>query len=175
MSDAYLRTGRGGAGNFYSQKDVEEAATKDKAEDVEAQKPTASLDANSTAPSALSPASVGIYARSGRGGAGNFVPSSNLPTTTNTSLSSSPYTSASSAQPLGSSKYSGRGGAGNWTDGESEGAKRAKDEQDRRRKEALDAGIAQEIRASIPQPPRTYHLHEPGRGRRPEDDDLVDA
>jgi len=26
MSDTYLRTGRGGAGNFYSQKDVEDAA-----------------------------------------------------------------------------------------------------------------------------------------------------
>ncbi|KAI0542263.1 hypothetical protein GGR58DRAFT_453299 [Xylaria digitata] len=180
MTDAYLRTGRGGAGNFYSQKDVEDAATKDKTEDVEAQKPIASLDANGTAPSAPSPTSAGVYARSGRGGAGNFVSSSNLPSTSppssspHTSTSPSAPKSASSAQPSGSSKYSGRGGAGNWADGESEGARRAKDEQDRRRKEALDAGIAQEIRASLAQPPRTYHLHEPGRGRRPEDD-LVDV
>ncbi|TGJ87719.1 hypothetical protein E0Z10_g1035 [Xylaria hypoxylon] len=180
MSDAnYLRTGRGGAGNFYSQKDVEDAATKDKTEDIEAQKPTAPLDANGTAPNTVSPANTGVYARSGRGGAGNFVPSSNLPnTTTSPPPSSSPYTSTptstSNGQSSGASKYAGRGGAGNWGDGESEGVKLAKDEQDRRRKEALDAGIAQEIRANLPHPPRTYHLHEPGRGRRPEDD-LVDT
>ncbi|KAH8166175.1 hypothetical protein CIB48_g2077 [Xylaria polymorpha] len=152
MSNAYMRTGRGGAGNFYSQKDVEDAATKDSTEDIEAQK-TPTLDDNSTAPSSSSTPSTsaaGAYARSGRGGAGNFVsatPSSTLPSSAST--------------------YSGRGGAGNWA-AESEGATRAKEEQDRRRKEALDAGIAQEIRASLPrQPRRTYHLH----GRRPENGD----
>ncbi|KAI0907961.1 hypothetical protein F4823DRAFT_564292 [Ustulina deusta] len=180
MGDAYLRTGRGGAGNFYSQKDVEAVATKDGTEDLEAQKLPAHQDTAGTSPRTTPPASVatGAYARSGRGGAGNFVvPSSALPSTAS-SPPSSPPPSKSAQPPPGpsSSRYSGRGGAGNWAaaDGESEGARRAKDDQDQRRKAALDAGIVQEIRASLPQPPRTYHLHEPGRGRRPEDD-LVDA
>ncbi|KAI0816787.1 hypothetical protein GGR55DRAFT_253758 [Xylaria sp. FL0064] len=192
MGDAYLRTGRGGAGNFYSQKDVEDAVTKDRTEDIEAQKPPAKLDSNSTAPSALPPSSTGggsAYVRAGRGGAGNFVmPPSNLPTTHSPPSLSPPPPSSSppavqqSSVPSsgGISRYSGRGGAGNWGDSninssESEGARRAKDEQEQRRKEALDAGIAREIRASLPQQPqRTYHLHEPGRGRRPEDD-VVDS
>ncbi|KAI0408768.1 hypothetical protein F4802DRAFT_366374 [Xylaria palmicola] len=175
MSDAYLRTGRGGAGNFYSQKDVEDAATKDRAEDPEAQKPPAHLDDNSTAPSAsagtntVSSATPGAYARSGRGGAGNFVSPSSLPPTTTTSAPPSAPPPSGTPRP----KYSGRGGAGNWAgaDGDlSDGARRAGDDQDRRRKEALDAGIAEEIRAALPLPRRTYHLHEPGRGRRPEGD-----
>jgi hypothetical protein len=57
---------------------------------------------------------------------------------------------------------------------ESDETRRAKEEQERRRQQALDAGIAREIRASLPLPPRTYHLHGPGRGRRP-DEDLVDS
>ena len=88
-----------------------------------------------------------------------------------------PATSASASKPVSSTgpRYSGRGGAGNYDGGESEATQHAKEEQEARRKEALDAGLAQEIRASLPQQPkRTYHLHEPGRGRRPEDD-LTDA
>ncbi|KAI1742213.1 hypothetical protein F4680DRAFT_446280 [Xylaria scruposa] len=165
MSDAYLRTGRGGAGNFYSQKDVEEAVTKDRAEDIEAQKPQTThlpIDDNSTTPAST----PSTYARSGRGGAGNFI-SSTLPSTNTTSFP--PASTGTPKSPSSASKYSGRGGAGNWSAAESEGAKRAKEEQEQRRKEALDAGIAQEIRASLPQQPaRTYHLHAPGRGRKPE-------
>ncbi|KAI1427027.1 hypothetical protein F5Y12DRAFT_712640 [Xylaria sp. FL1777] len=194
MGDAYLRTGRGGAGNFYSQKDVEDTVTKDRAEDIEAQKPAPQQDSTSTTPSTPPPTSaaaggvggVYMYARSGRGGAGNFIqPSSpthpiSIPISTPILTSTSPPPPSKSAQSppgpsTGSSRYSGRGGAGNWAgpeSGESEGTQRAKEEQERRRKEALlDAGIAREIRASLPQqPPRTYHLHEPGRGRRPEVD-----
>ncbi|KAI0439604.1 hypothetical protein F4803DRAFT_32618 [Xylaria telfairii] len=173
MSNAYMRTGRGGAGNFYSQKDVDDAATKDSAEDIEAQK-TPTLDDNSTAPSTPSTSAAGAYARSGRGGAGNFVSAtpSTLPgISSSSSTSFAPSSTGAPRSPPGASTYSGRGGAGNWA-AESEGATRAKEEQDRRRKEALDAGIAQEIRASLPrQPRRTYHLHAPGRGRRPENGD----
>ncbi|KAI1369207.1 hypothetical protein F5Y08DRAFT_185061 [Xylaria arbuscula] len=205
-NDAYLRTGRGGAGNFYSRKDVEDIAKKDATEDIEAQKPPVEQDGNSTAPNttlqavsassaaAATPAGDGAtYLRSGRGGAGNFATTVHLPsTTTSTSTSASPPLSShpSSASPgskplpsspsssspsyTGGPRYSGRGGAGNYYDSgleSSEAAQRAKEEQEARRKEALDAGLAQEIRASLPQQPkRTYHLHEPGRGRRFEDD-----
>ncbi|RYC60360.1 hypothetical protein CHU98_g5856, partial [Xylaria longipes] len=117
MSDAYLRTGRGGAGNFYSQKDVEDAATKDRAEDIEAQKPPAThlpLDDNSTAPSTTTTTTTtpGAYARSGRGGAGNFVspsspsPSSTLPSTS-TSFPPTSTDTPKSPSPSGASKYSG--------------------------------------------------------------------
>ncbi|KAI1822323.1 hypothetical protein F4861DRAFT_397380 [Xylaria intraflava] len=185
MGDAYVRTGRGGAGNFHTQKDIDDVATKARAEDIEAQKPTA--------PNPSPPAGPSVFVRSGRGGAGNFVlsSSSGLPTTSpnpDPSIPTPDPTSTSiptpvpvsvpvsvSTQPAPTrSKYSGRGGAGNWADDESAETKRAKLEQDKRRKEALDAGIAQEIRASLPQPPRTYHLHAPGRGRRP-DNDVVDS
>ncbi|KAI1126675.1 hypothetical protein F5Y10DRAFT_206928 [Nemania abortiva] len=187
MGDAYLRTGRGGAGNLYSQKDIENAVEKNRSEDIEAQKAPAHQDPNSTAPSNTSASSAaGIYARSGRGGAGNFVatttPAASNPNPPSSIHISTPSPSAfppssTSTHPAAapSSKYSGRGGAGNFGGGgESDGARRAKAEQDQRRKEALDAGIAREIRASLAQPPRTYHLHQPGRGRRPEDD-VVDV
>ncbi|KAI0969212.1 hypothetical protein F4678DRAFT_167953 [Xylaria arbuscula] len=171
MGDAYLRTGRGGAGNFYSQKDVEDAAKRDRTEDIEAQKPPGQQDSTSTAPSPQPQTTTpGAYARSGRGGAGNFVtPSSS------SSDQQQPPSPPVQQQPSSSAKHSGRGGAGNWADdGESEEARLAKAEQEQRRKEALDAGIVQEIRDSLPLPRRTYHLHEPGRGRR-SDDDVVDA
>ncbi|KAI0876083.1 hypothetical protein GGS24DRAFT_514607 [Hypoxylon argillaceum] len=171
MGDAYLRTGRGGAGNLYSQKDIEDAAAKDRTEDPEAQK-RPQQDSNTTASSTTTTTTTGALSRSGRGGAGNFAAAAPAPvspplTPTMPSLTGmvSPYASSSSSAT--GTKYSGRGGAGNWGDS-SEGAQRARAEQDQRRKEALDAGIAREIRASLPQPPRTYHLHEPGRGRRPE-------
>ncbi|KAI1437701.1 hypothetical protein GGR50DRAFT_21109 [Xylaria sp. CBS 124048] len=186
MSDAYIRTGRGGAGNFHAPKDIDDVATKEDTTIVEAQ--------NSTAPSQPPPAGPGGYVRSGRGGAGNFVmaPSDTLPPATSSS-SSSPSSPSNPTQDPNSvavsvsvsvsaparpaptePKHMGRGGAGNWIDAET--TRRATEEQEQRRKEALDAGFAQEIRASLPQqPPRTYHLHAPGRGRRPEKDGLLDC
>ncbi|KAI0391503.1 hypothetical protein F5Y17DRAFT_440277 [Xylariaceae sp. FL0594] len=177
MGDAYLRTGRGGAGNFYSQKDVEDAVKGGRKDDIEAQilAVPARLDDNGTTPSSSSgnntasssssstPHSA-VYARSGRGGAGNFVPASSTTTSTPTQVNP-PHPQP---QPH---KSSGRGGAGNFvmtnTNTMSEEARKAAEEQDARRKEALDAGLAREIRESLPQmPARTYHLHGPGRGRR---------
>ncbi|GAP87744.2 hypothetical protein SAMD00023353_2800820 [Rosellinia necatrix] len=174
-----VRTGRGGAGNFASPKRAQDVAAKEKAEDLEAQRPAArgmDPDDNGTAPG--STAATGEYARSGRGGAGNFLPASTslLPSSSSSSSSDLPTRPPSGSAPPAAPRpqHVGRGGAGNWAaaadgaaaaaTGEGEGARRARDEQDRRRREALDAGIAREIRASIPQPPRTYQLH----GRRPE-------
>ncbi|KAI0143538.1 hypothetical protein GGR57DRAFT_348757 [Xylariaceae sp. FL1272] len=166
MSDAMYRTGRGGAGNFYSQKDVVDAATKETTEDIEAQKPISqSRDDTGTTPSSSTPTSATGYARSGRGGAGNFTSTSTLPTT-------SPATSSAlKAAPAARPTHTGRGGAGNWASGESEEVQRAKAEQEAKRKAALDAGIVQEIRDSLPPPPRIHHLHAPGRGRRPDEDE----
>ncbi|KAI1167531.1 hypothetical protein F5B18DRAFT_443347 [Nemania serpens] len=175
MSDPYLRTGRGGAGNLYSHQDVEDAVNKDRSEDLEAQRPPAHQLSTTSPSSGVSDPGV---SRSGRGGAGNITVSPTvLPSTSSSPSLLAATTTAVASVP--SSKHTGRGGAGNWAegDGESEGARHAKAEQDRRRKEALDAGIAREIRASLPPPPRTYHLHQPGRGRRPEadGDDVLDV
>ncbi|KAI1267422.1 hypothetical protein F5Y18DRAFT_337501 [Xylariaceae sp. FL1019] len=167
MSDVYHRTGRGGAGNFYSHKDAVDATTKQSTEDIEAQKPISQPgDDTSTTPSSSTPTPNTGYARSGRGGAGNFTSTSTLPT-------SSPATSspAPQAAPAARPAHTGRGGAGNWASGESEGVQRAKAEQEAKRKAALDAGIVQEIRDSLPPPPRIHHLHAPGRGRRPGEDE----
>ncbi|KAI1116005.1 hypothetical protein F5Y14DRAFT_98012 [Nemania sp. NC0429] len=168
MSDAYLRTGRGGAGNFYSQKAVEDAVNKDKSEDLEAQKPAAHHPPGASPAHSAAPG----VSRSGRGGAGNIGPSPTVLPSTSASASLPDDAAAAAtttvAPTMPGSKHTGRGGAGNWAEGESEGARTAKAEQDRRRREALDAGIAREIRASLPPPPRTYHLHQPGRGRKAE-------
>jgi len=71
----YRRVGRGGAGNWYSKKDVEEAE-KAQAADLEAQKGAAAgsgapIERSITSATTATLSSSG-YARSGRGGAGNF-------------------------------------------------------------------------------------------------------
>ncbi|KAI4865881.1 hypothetical protein F4820DRAFT_277723 [Hypoxylon rubiginosum] len=187
MADVYRRTGRGGAGNFYSQKDVEEATkAADSSKDLEAQKqhqqppadeiPTDPADPPSQhTTTTTSDSNNGAYARTGRGGAGNFVD----PVTAAASSPSSPPASPSStATPapatVARSGLSGRGGAGNWTtvpgEGEDGGGGGAvyDPEQERKRREALDAHILQDIRDSLPQPPRIHYMHGPGRGRKPD-------
>ncbi|KAI1384565.1 uncharacterized protein F4822DRAFT_366940 [Hypoxylon trugodes] len=175
MADVYRRSGRGGAGNFYSQKDIDEA-TKRQPEDLEAQKhiphdepPTDPADVPAQAAPVVSNNAGGMtgYSRSGRGGAGNFVESPASPTATATISPTTPTTTTSpSTQQAPRAGLSGRGGAGNWTLTESE--EPYDREQERKRREALDAHILQDIRESLPQPSRIYYMHGPGRGRKPE-------
>ncbi|KAI1490619.1 hypothetical protein F5X96DRAFT_635117 [Biscogniauxia mediterranea] len=189
MTDVYRRTGRGGAGNFYSQKDVDEV-NKTENEDLEAQKQS------STSPSDPQPqprphphplrSSPILYTQrpdiparssSGRGGAGNFTTSPSTstptpmnPTITTTTASSSPTT----AMMATGGTLSGRGGAGNWA---SSSQQPYDVEQERRRQEALRGeegegglGLAREVRESLlPRlPPKIHYLHGPGRGRKPD-------
>lgn len=104
----YVRTGRGGAGNFTWQADGD-------ANDVEAQKPK-SLSERRKAAAYLEHIDVGTamkgrktsaqYMHMGRGGAGNLSPFNLLQT---------PRTSASSKSPMSSTTIqSGRGGSGNF-------------------------------------------------------------
>ncbi|KAI1469364.1 uncharacterized protein F4812DRAFT_422826 [Daldinia caldariorum] len=181
MSDAvYRRSGRGGAGNFYSQKDIDEAA-KRKSQDLEAQTPQTRADdepladpadgpAQPAATPTVSSASNGArtYARAGRGGAGNFVdvPSSSEVATVTVAAPSSTPTAQDQAH-IQPPRHSGRGGAGNWTS-EHAGAEPYDQEQERKRREALDAHILQDIRDSLPQPPKIHYMHGPGRGRKPD-------
>ncbi|OTB17874.1 hypothetical protein K445DRAFT_315612 [Daldinia sp. EC12] len=189
MADAVYRcTGRGGAGNFYSQKDIEEVA-KRKSEDLEAQKSQTLADdepltdpADGPAPLVATPTvssnggdgsvSVRTYARSGRGGAGNFidVPSSSIATAPPPSSPKSQDQSHPQPQsPRRGGALSGRGGAGNWTTQSEHGESEPYDqEQERKRREALDAHILRDIRDSLPQPPKIHYMHGPGRGRKPD-------
>ncbi|KAI1772356.1 hypothetical protein F4818DRAFT_425698 [Hypoxylon cercidicola] len=179
MADVYRRSGRGGAGNFYSQKDVEEATkTVDSSKDLEAQKqqpadeiPTDPADypPSHDASTAGGSTAQATYARTGRGGAGNFVDPASAPAPPSSSsapASPSSTARAAAATAVARSGHSGRGGAGNWTTEEGGGAYDA--EQERKRREALDAHILQDIRNSLPQPPRIHYMHGPGRGRKPD-------
>lgn len=135
--------------------------------------------------------SAPAYTRSGRGGAGNFVDVVPSSTSTPTSPTSSqpPPTPPPKPQypqqqhPPPRSGLSGRGGAGNWTSapegeeesrqqqgggGDYEEGEEYDPEQERKRREALDAHILQDIRESLPQPPKIHYMHGPGRGRKPE-------
>lgn len=186
MAEAYRKVGRGGAGNFYSKKDIEELnSTSQATGDLEAQKP-APADAPPSdpaeAPAAGPPATSGtsssssapVYARTGRGGAGNFVdpltassgsvhpdaqphPAAIVHSTGNQSLAQAP------APP----RLSGRGGAGNFAGG---GEQRIIDggEQERKRKEAIDNDIFADVRAGLREPGRAHtRVHPHGRGGGP--------
>ncbi|KAI8966361.1 hypothetical protein F5Y11DRAFT_190348 [Daldinia sp. FL1419] len=178
----YRRSGRGGAGNFYSQKDIEEVVAKRKSEDPEAQKSQPLADDEPLTDPADGPAplvpttttgstasGVKTYARSGRGGAGNFVDPS-VATTISTAQAAKPQNQSHLRSPPASPRRggasSGRGGAGNWTS--EHGDEPYDREQERKRREALDAHILQDIRNSLPQPPKIHYMHGPGRGRKPD-------
>lgn len=194
--DVYKRAGRGGAGNYYSPQQIEEATNKGKGgqeQDLEAQRPAAasssSFDADpppsdpaATVPvSAPPPSSAGGYARSGRGGAGNFVTnaeaadaehhqaqaqamaSSRAATYANAHAPSPSHQQQQQQQQI---RYSGRGGAGNWT---SDPAQLEYDEENRRKRQAaLDAKVFDEVNTVLAEPKKAYQLHpagQIGRGR----------
>ncbi|KAL0931863.1 uncharacterized protein CTRU02_212816 [Colletotrichum truncatum] len=152
MSDVFRKVGRGGAGNFYSKKDVEDAE-KAKSEDVEAQKDAASATAASpTSPTTTSSA----YARAGRGGAGNFHDSSSLPDAKQQQEVAGKTRAAVNASLARSTRgASGRGGAGNYGDSTVPGSDTTDEEV--RRKEALEKKIIEDVEAELPMPPKTYY------------------
>ncbi|KAL1899409.1 hypothetical protein Sste5346_002805 [Sporothrix stenoceras] len=167
MSMDVFRVGRGGAGNWYSKKDQEEAEKRD----VEAQANAAGTEAASQPPIAPQPQQT-PYTRGGRGGAGNFYDSAAVAaaerdeaveaarvqaTTTKTTIPPSvdapAVVTSSSARPKPG--LSGRGGAGNWA---ASAAAAAELEEEQKRKEAaIAAQIQQDVEAGLPMPPKTYH------------------
>ncbi|EPE10277.1 hypothetical protein F503_05372 [Ophiostoma piceae UAMH 11346] len=167
-TDHHFRIGRGGAGNFFSKKDLEEAEQKD----LEAQ----NGDAPAQPPAPPQP-QQSPYTRGGRGGAGNFydaaavaaaerdeaVEAARIQSTT-TQSSAGPASADSPAvvspsQPRKSAgtrpMISGRGGAGNWA---ASNAAAAEAEEEQKRKEAaIAAQIQQDVDAGLLMPPKTYH------------------
>ncbi|KAL2263228.1 hypothetical protein VTK26DRAFT_7722 [Humicola hyalothermophila] len=94
-SEPLRRVGRGGAGNFYSKRDIQEAEQSDSAHrdlEAEAQAPSGNPLHRAQTHSAAEIAGPS-YARSGRGGAGNFI--LNSPFTSTISSATGPATGPS--------------------------------------------------------------------------------
>ncbi|KAI1854599.1 hypothetical protein JX266_000717 [Neoarthrinium moseri] len=197
MADAYRKVGRGGAGNFYSKQDIEQAAKSTSPSDLEAQKPAPPADeppSDPAQPPAPGPpsSSTPAYARTGRGGAGNYVDSSTAaaasagissqaqarpatvhttgnqsfaqPTTGsgNTTAGGPVFSTSTERPPRTGGGLTGRGGAGNWTADESQRV--FDEEQDRKRREALDAKVFDDVRAGLQEPGRAHTRVHPHRG-----------
>ncbi|MCJ1365142.1 hypothetical protein MMC16_004262 [Acarospora aff. strigata] len=177
-TEPYQKVGRGGAGNYYSQQDIQ-SATKS-AEDIEAQSQTVT----STGPRAevLAPPPQ-EYAHSGRGGAGNFyspatlhatgtfaisvpgsstaptvagpsvgpVPEDSMASPTATATATSPaLTSTQQSTSAGAPTYYGRGGAGNFNLNRSTGvADREKEEEGRKEREKERGRIEEMVRRDV--------------------------
>lgn len=153
-TDHHFRIGRGGAGNFFSKKELEEAQQKD-------------LEAQSSATAAPVPPQPqqSPYTRGGRGGAGNFYDSAAVAAAEREEaleaarLQATPADTQSQAQPRPSVStrpmVSGRGGAGNWA--VSSAAAAEADEERKRKEEAIAAQIQHDVDAGLSMPPKTYH------------------
>ncbi|KAK3944643.1 hypothetical protein QBC46DRAFT_373918 [Diplogelasinospora grovesii] len=161
-SDVFRRVGRGGAGNWYSKKDVEEADKKRTTSDVEAQNPATPVVAPSE-PSQQQP-SVPVYARAGRGGAGNFHDPANIPALGPQEMEKEVAAVAAAKQhkPSGTG-LSGRGGMGNWmggNDGSAAEDTRRKEEDEQKMQEEVEMKVLKEVDTGLAMPPRTYHRHD---------------
>lgn len=160
MSDeVYKRVGRGGAGNFYSKKDVEDVAKASMVPtDLEAQKTASSLA--HPPPTTGGPAQ---YSRAGRGGAGNFYDGGGDPATVADSVEreaearkAQALVGASLAQPKNGG-LGGRGGAGNWSDSGSSSSSGLVPPWERQTMDQLQAKIVKDVDAGLTPPPKTYH------------------
>ncbi|ROV98428.1 hypothetical protein VMCG_07120 [Cytospora schulzeri] len=164
MSDVFQRTGRGGAGNYYSQKDLEEAEKAARANDLEAQKtnsPPPPPEASSSPPPPAS-APTPQYVRVGRGGAGNWTEPPTIADAQDRQNHSDHTTAAVSATGAGKPRTGliGRGGAGNWTGGDYYNNTTEDPEQEKAEQQRIADRIKQDIDASLPAPPKTYHQHD---------------
>ena len=148
--DVYRRVGRGGTGNFYSKKEVEDVEKASKAAtDLEAQKTEpSSLDEVGPAPAQ--------YSRAGRGGAGNFYEGGDdgdgdgagSYADSTEARKAQGLVSASLAQPKHGA-HGGRGGMGNWSDSTSAPAQG----DQRARMDQLQAKILRDVDAGLAPPP----------------------
>ncbi|KAF3770009.1 hypothetical protein M406DRAFT_354219 [Cryphonectria parasitica EP155] len=155
-----LRVGRGGAGNFISQKDVQEAERKAQQanpQGPEAQRPPPSAPEYPPAPAVPE---APQYVRSGRGGAGNFADAPTIAESQDREAVVDRTKAAVTASQAGKPRtgLTGRGGAGNWTDNtpaarDSAGGTQAKEHE-------IEEQVAHDIEATLPPPPKTYHQHD---------------
>ncbi|KAG9241897.1 hypothetical protein BJ878DRAFT_202945 [Calycina marina] len=142
--EVYSKVGRGGAGNFYSKKDVVATTPTD----LEAQSPT------------TTPNTTTEYQHTGRGGAGNWVAPSSL---ADAGLAQTISTPSTSTENMAKQAYKGgRGGAGNFHDREAE--ERARSEEEERRRRENEGAIVRDVEKGLARPERAYKRRE-GVGR----------
>lgn len=153
----YRRVGRGGAGNWYSKKDVEEAEKIQAAADLEAQK----LAATPAAVAAAAEGSAPAYARAGRGGAGNFKDAATAAASVQLEREEVRRAQAVSTVKPRQAGLSGRGGAGNWSDTTALGG--AQQERDQRKVEDLELKVLQDVDAVLAAPAPAYKQAEKER------------
>ncbi|KAG8534203.1 uncharacterized protein KY384_001047 [Bacidia gigantensis] len=142
----YRRVGRGGAGNYYSKQEVEKASkTEAQNDDIEAQRPSQIDSLNQSS----NPQSK--YATYGRGGAGNWVETSDRASAATQILGEDPVLDERSTPTRG---YSGRGGAGNFRDST---VIEGRQPQDRELQEMKRTDSFQDVEAGL-QAPQQAHL-----------------
>ncbi|KEY70264.1 hypothetical protein S7711_04372 [Stachybotrys chartarum IBT 7711] len=147
--DVFRRIGRGGAGNFFTPKQVEQASKDHASKDIEAQKPDHPVAAPSTGPA---------MARAGRGGAGNFVDRDEAAAKT---AREDNLTAMATANGSRHTPRIGRGGAGNWVGDEEE---KQRLEAERQGKAAeLERQAAQSVDAGLQMPAQVHHGEEKQR------------
>ncbi|KAL2752501.1 hypothetical protein ACRALDRAFT_1072421 [Sodiomyces alcalophilus JCM 7366] len=140
MPERYQTVGRGGAGNYMSQGQIEQAR-RASSDDLDAKKVTT----NQTTTSVLS-----NYAPTGRGGSGNFHDPATLP------VSDPQLEETKTARPTGRTyAYSGRGGAGNWGTAAATAAG-PNSTLTADRIEALERKVMQDVEAGLAMPPRVH-------------------
>jgi len=166
MTEPYQKTGRGGAGNFYSKEDIKPSL---QPTDLESQSQSQSQSQQTEASSedlSKSPSSQQQpppeYAHTGRGGAGNWIKPSELPSNP-TLPTTSPNTPAPT--PLVESGIGlvkpvfrgGRGGAGNYDWGAVEAEERKREEERAREEEEGRRVVDGEVESAL------RGLRRPGR------------
>lgn len=156
-----MKAGRGGAGNFYSKQDLEDATKAAAENDIEAQSTPQSInDLTITLTSSQPPPS---YLHTGRGGAGNWVEPQALQSQ-GLSQEASPYATSTSASLFGTTKRvvgqskptyrGGRGGAGNYTDFEAE--ERARKEEEEKVRVDVERRVERDVEAGLARPPMAH-------------------
>ncbi|KAK0753357.1 hypothetical protein B0T18DRAFT_396576 [Schizothecium vesticola] len=153
MSDqVFRRVGRGGAGNWYSEKDVKEAEKAlAAAVDLEAQKHTDPAPGPSDGPA---------YARAGRGGAGNFKEKDAAVASIEAERAEVERTraavAATSAGKPRTTAMTGRGGAGNYTDGSAPAPSAAEQEHQQQKVEDLEMKVLKDVDSVLAAPPAAH-------------------
>jgi len=159
--EIYKKVGRGGAGNYYTKKDIEDLDHQQK--DLEAQTP--SLESAAISASDLPSPPSSEYHRTGRGGAGNYVPASNANALDRKELTRIPSAGSGNAkvqEKIGSDKTyrgtSGRGGAGNWRQTREEEERRlTNDEEEKKMAGSLvQQQVREDVERGLQMPSKAY-------------------
>ncbi|KAH6624999.1 hypothetical protein B0J18DRAFT_429897 [Chaetomium sp. MPI-SDFR-AT-0129] len=178
-SEVFRRVGRGGAGNFYSKQDVQEADKVSK-EDIEAQTadPLTLTRTTTTGTASGQPGPGPSYTRAGRGGAGNFT----FPSPTTDSNGEAPDAAAAAAKQTEEAAaeaeadrlqvtdavaaslatraktggLSGRGGAGNWATGADSTEIREREQVEREKAAELSRKALEDVELGLAVPQRVY-------------------